>query len=435
MRISLLILLTGLPVFPLLGQAPAAPAPPASSGSETVARPGTIFESPQNWPSTAFLPGANIPGNGWQINGTVHNDGLYNTWGVSSQYGPYQITGNERLLQLLREIEATQKLNAMSKTKEFGEAMKKAGIAQLQSAKRVLSDPVDTVSKIPEGASRFFGRVGNTVKHTVQGNLDIDQDATPEEKARKLFGVDKAKRQLAAQLGVSPWTSNAALQKALNDVASVQAAGTLTMDIGKSLVVPPVLGGVMTGINVTNSLTQEQIAASPKDLTKQNRAKAVSLGVPGETADAFAANVFYDPWDQTFFWNTLAQLPGLNATIFVEKAASASSPLDAFFFLRTAQLMALYHQRVAPLQEMVALPHTVACVQTDGALMVPLWVDYAIWTPQAEAAAKNLQQLAEQRQASQTFVVTTGYFSQQATQELKARGIETVPHVLAPSPK
>lgn len=389
---------------------------------------GSTFETPKVWPATTFLPNAHIPANGWRIDPVVSNDGIYNTWGVSSAVGPFQVTGNERLIELLREIEATIRLQEISKGKEFAMGLADAGKEKWDSVVHVARDPVGTVTKLPQGASRFLGRVGNTVKHTVQGKLDIDTKAKPEDTARNLLGIEKAKRLIAAELGVNPFSHNAALQRALNDVATVRAFGKLTVNVGSMVVVPVTAGWVMTGTNVATSLTTEQVAADPKELAAANRKHAMAMGIPAASFEALNSNAHYDPWTLTAIWNSLAALGPVNPTSFVDIAASATSDLDAFFFLRVSQTMANLQMRGANIVELLPLPYTVACVQKNGALLLPLWLDYAIWTPEAEAAALEFQALQQSRKAPQAIVVTSGDFSPEASAQIQHLGIQILPH-------
>jgi len=407
--------------------------PGTSVAQVPAAVPAPAYETPQLWPAAKFLPGAELAGEGWEIEPTVSNDGIYNTWGVSSEVGPYQITGDERLFELLVEIEATIRLQEISKGREFARGLGDAGKAQWDAVMGVATAPVETVKKLPEGASRFLGRIGNTVKHTVQGTLDIDTNATPAETAREIFGVEKAKRLIAADLGVNPFSHNPALQRALNQVATVRALGKLTVDIGSMVVIPVTIGHVLTGTNIASTLTKEQIAADPKELAEANKTRALAAGIPASSIDALNRNVCYNPWSLTSLWNCLAAMGSVKTTVFVDMAAGASSDLDAFYFVRVAQIMAFLQSRGAGIQELVPLTHTVACVQKDGSLLVPLWFDYAIWTPDAFASATELQTLAKSRNAPSATIITTGKFSAIAADRLSAMGLRTIPSVMLPN--
>jgi len=409
--------------LPDAGDAPSgADAPPAA---EAV---GGEFETPRVWPSTAFLAGAHLPGDGWRIDPVVSNDGVYNTWGVSSRIGPFHITGDERLVELLREIEATIRLQEISKGREFALGLQDAAKAQFDAVKQVATDPVNTVKRLPQGASRFLGRVGNTVKHTVQGNLDIDKSATADQTARNLLGIEKAKRLIAAELGVNPYSQNPELQRALNQVATVRAFGKLAVSVGSAVFVPATLGHVLTGINITSALTKEQIAADPKELAAANRARAIASGISAASFDALNANTHYDPWTLTAIWNSLATIKAAGRSEFARIAAGASSDLDAFYFLRVAQMIA----QLPAVSEILPFTDTVVCVHPDGSLVLPLWLDYAIWTPRAEAAAIELADLAKSRGAPSATLLTTGSLSPFAVQRYTALGIATLRHAAVP---
>ncbi|MEX1117639.1 MAG: hypothetical protein WEB60_02485 [Terrimicrobiaceae bacterium] len=413
-------LILGLLLFPVA----------SSSGSESA--DATIFETPKVWQASVFLPGSTMRGEGWQIDPTVSNDGIYNTWGITSTVGLYHITGDERLLELIREVQATIRLHEISKGREFAEGFADAGKAQWESIKGVAKDPVGTVTKLPQGAGRFLGRVGSTVKHAVQGQLDTSNTGSPEQAARHFLGIEKAKRLIAAELGVNPYSKNQALQKVLDEVAMVRAFGKLTVNIGSAIVVPVTAGWVLTGTNVASALTQEQVAATPGELVAANRKRALASGISEASFEALNSNPHYDPWTLTAIWNSLSAMAPVDPAVYLGLAAGASTDLDAFFFLRVAQTMSLLQSRGAKIQELLPLSFTVACVTQDGSLIVPLWLDYAIWTPEAKAAAMELQDLATDRKAASVHVVTTGDFSPIAAEQLKAMGIQTHPHSRIP---
>lgn len=383
------------------------------------------FEVPRVWPATEFLGNNAATGPGWQVGPTVANDGLYNTWSVTSAAGTQSITGTDRLTLLLLEVEAIRWLQDVSRGREFALGLRDAGQAQLEAAAQIVRNPVETARQLPGGAARFLGRVGGTVRNAVQGTLDVDPSATTDQTARRLLGAERAKRLLAAELGVSAYSRNPELQRLLDEVSLVRSLGRVTVDVGSFFLITGTISHILTGINVTAFLTKEQIAAEPRDLAAANRLRGLESGVPAATVDAFLANPLYDPWTSTAIWNCLATL-GVNPTVFVEQAAGAASALDAFFFLRTAQMMAALPRRGALIQELVMLSRTVVCVMRDGSLVAPLWLDYAIWTPDAQAAAERFRNLATARGARRMVVLTNGRFSPAAISRLQLMGIEVV---------
>lgn len=386
------------------------------------------FDATGVYPATSFLPPAYLVTGYYQIDSSVYNDGIYNTWRVFSRFGTYEVTGNERLMILLRELAAIATIESESNAKRFAEAMKGAGEEKLRDAESILRNPAKTAREIPQGASRLFGRVGNTIKHAAEGTLQkSDDDGEPGDRAKKLIGVDAAKRQLAAQLGVNPYSANAALQKALNDAAWATSLGKVTMNIASGMVVPPGVGQALTGIGVTDFLTSDQVKMRPEDLAKQNKATLASLGVDEDTQEQLLNNPYYDLWTLSAMLNAVSSL-GLNekSEVFFDLAGTAFTDIDAYFFFRSAQLMASYHKNVAPLIALEAGNKVVFCRDQNGKLIAPLWIDYLGWTPTAAAAAQRLQNRAGKDGVTGVVILASGDFTPLALSNLNALGFEVV---------
>ena len=75
-----------------------------------------------------------------------------------------EVTTGIALRTRIREIYAIDKLKGMSKTDEFTKALQKAGKQKVDSVVALVRDPVDTIKRVPQGASRFFGRIGESLK-------------------------------------------------------------------------------------------------------------------------------------------------------------------------------------------------------------------------------------------------------------------------------
>lgn len=384
------------------------------------------FEVPRAWPAETMLPGQPLAGPGWRISPTVENDGVYNVWTVTAAGGAQRIAGDDRLGGFLLELAAIRQLREISQGREFAEGLREAGQAQLDAAVQVVRDPVETVRRLPAGAGRFLGRVGQTVRNAAEGNLDIDHSATAGQTTRRFLGAERAKRVLAAELGISPFSRNAELQRLLDEVSMVRAMGRVTVNVGSVFLVTGVVSHVLTGINVSAFLTREQIEAEPRELLQATRLRAVQAGVPAADIDALLANRFFDPWTATALVNNLVRLGPVNPGVFVREAALATNELDAFFFLRVSEMLTQIRGAGIAVREMVLMGRTVVCVAEDGSLVAPLWLDFAIWTASAQAAAERFRALAAERGAGRAIVVTNGRFSPVATARLQALGIEIV---------
>ena len=144
---------------------------------------------------------------------------MLNTYFLYSGDNAFAVTTGIALRTRIREIYAIDKLEGMSKTDEFTKAMKKSGKQKVDSVVGLVKDPVGTIKRVPQGASRFFGRIGESLKggkSEGEGNV-LDS----------ITGVDKAKVALAVKLGVSPYSTNQELQEQLTNTARAMAGGGL----------------------------------------------------------------------------------------------------------------------------------------------------------------------------------------------------------------
>ena len=160
----------------------------------------------------------------------AENDGLLNTYFLYSGNNAFEVTTGIALRIRIRELYAIDKLRGMSKTEEFTKAMSKAGKQKVESVAGIVKDPIGTIKRVPQGASRFFGRIGEGIKG---GRSEGEGNAL-----QSITGVEKAKVALAAKLGVSPYSTNQELQEQLTNTARAMAGGGFVLSA-----VPMPIGG------------------------------------------------------------------------------------------------------------------------------------------------------------------------------------------------
>ncbi len=360
--------------------------------SETETVNDAAYEEPAVFPASRFLTEDALQGPHYNIGDSVYNDGLYNTFRVFSEYGTWDVAGEERLSILLTEIHATAILDEESKTERFVDALAESGKQKIDAAGRIIAHPVETIKKIPGGAKRLFEGIKSKVE-----KAEASETAPAPPSAGQIFGKEKARRIIAAQLGVNPYTHNAALDHELDEAAWVTASGGLTLNFGTSLVAPGV-GMVMTGVNVADTLSRDQIELAEPDLNEKNAGRLAALGISPDTTAALLGNQYFDSWTVAAMIANLdkvGEVPGLDDFVF--NAALAESHFDQYFFTRTAQLFALYHQKVSPITK-IMMRKTLPYVEDTGESEVfLLWVDYVQWT---ENIAGAVEALAAERKDS-----------------------------------
>ena len=353
-----------------------------------------------------------------------------NRFAIDSHFGIFTAEGNAMLVRRIDEINAIARLKEVSKTDEFTEALKKAAMKPVNTAKALVTDPVKTLSAVPKGLKKFMNRAGDTVK-SIGKKKDSEEGDT--NRMQDVIGFTNAKRKVAISLGVDPYTTNDVLQKELDDIAWANFAGGMVFSIGTM----PIGGGVgmaLTATQVTGNFETLLREKTPADLKVMNRKILLGMGASGADADRFLNNTAFSPSAQTAFVLNLQALDGVaNRGAFVRLAGkTSSSEADAIFCVQTAALMGNLHKGETPLARIELLGDFPICIAKDGATVVALQWDYAAFTPMADKFSRDLSEFTKDK-GSHRLIALSGTMSPRLRQELEARG-DTVKDRLAPGP-
>jgi hypothetical protein len=367
------------------------------------------------------LPAPLLSGPHFKVQDAVPVDEYMPRFTIQSDFGEYVVSGNEMVAVRVQEIAALDKLQEISKSEAFASAMaasaKKTGKAVAHAA----TNPKETAEGIPKGVGRFVKGVGKKTKKageaTADAVTDDDDDAPGQtsteqkagEAAKSVTGANKAKRGIAKQFKIDPYSNNAALQKKLDELAMAMSAGGLAM----SVVNPIPLASTVASVN---NLVWDVPAP---DLREMNDKKLAALGVTPATRKALMANSFFTPTQQTGFVTALSTLTGVTgADKAVELAArKARSEDDARFFRRCAEVLAQYQKQAGPLASLEARKSLFVAQSRSGALVVPAAVDYLTWTEAVDTFSAEPVPGAKSRE-----VWLSGQASPKARAELQGRG-------------
>ena len=187
------------------------------------------YETPGQVNAEDFLPKSAFAGKKLFVEKVAQNNGLQNTYRIRAGAETCEITGSKAALEFLQELRAISELRQISTAKAFTHGLKQSAKGTYQTGKQIVRDPVTAVKKVPQGASRFFGKVKGFLSEDEE---DADQKSSPGDTIKGLLGVDDEKRKLPARLCVDVYSRNQALQDELDRVAKATAGGGLAFDIG-----------------------------------------------------------------------------------------------------------------------------------------------------------------------------------------------------------
>ena len=395
------------------------------------------YEPPPTQSAARILPAALVSGPRFKVQDEVPTDGFMPRFTIKSDFGEYVVAGQEMLAVRVQEIAALDRLDEISKTDAFASAMGQSAKKTGKAVVNVATNPAETAAGVPKGVGRFLKGAGNKAKKAgdsaveeVKGDDDKDDDAPGQKStgkktgdaAKGVVGANKAKRGLAKKFNVDPYSTNAALQKKLDDLALATSAGGFAMNI-----VNPV--ALLSTVATVNSMVWDVPAP---DLQAMNDKKLAALGVSEKTRKAFFANSFFSPTQQTGFVAALATLQGISgAEAAVGLAARrARSEEDARFFRRAAEILAAFQKQTGPLASLEARPNLFVARARSGALVVPAAVDLLTWTEAVDEFSA-----APVEGASARVVLLSGQASARAAAELEKRGWSVQQKVLAAATK
>jgi hypothetical protein len=377
------------------------------------------YEIPGQVNAEDFLPKSVFAGKRLFVEKTAQNNGLQNTYRIRSGTEEYEVTGNAATMQFLQELRAINELRQISTAKAFSRGLKQSGKGTYETGKQIVRDPVAAVKKVPQGASRFFGKVKGFFS---QDEEDGDQKSSVGETVKGFLGVDEEKRKLAARLGVDVYSCNQALQEELDRVAKATAGGGLAFDIG-TMPVGGAAGIGLTLIGVQQTVDSLINDSSPDSLRKWNEQNLLKLGANRDLIAQFLNHPWYSLRQATIITASLHKTE-TNPDLFLENANKALTEQDARYFEQVAQLLAAYSQKVAPLQSLRLQNELLCAVDRNGILIVPVSLDYAIWTARVAQRIDGLAGLPSSDPSVKSVEIwTDGKASERVKAELGQRTI------------
>ncbi len=326
-----------------------------------IERPATF--NPNN------IPGIRAQGPNYSIAAPVRSDGFLRIYSVRSSYGDFQVVSDAMMQRRMRELAATAEIDKLTESAEFNKAMAEAGLAPLKFAGQLVVNPVEAINSTLAGIGNQIGQIGSGIS-----NAGKSQDAP-----FGGFGADQKRRQLAAKLGVDPYTDFEPLQVRMQKISQAAATGGLIVQ-GAMMAIP---GAV--GIVVSNAGTSGRVYDSVRDRTAaqlmdMNREKMLAMGLDRPSADALLQNRNYTPLDMTSMVSSLEVVPVPGRADFMRRAISVNRRDAAVFNRRYTEMVADFHQKTGAVTSYVSagdFPFN----QTRTGNVVGIWpVDAMSWT-------------------------------------------------------
>ena len=304
-----------------------------------------------------FLPDGAVSGPHYTIDERVVTNGFTNRYTVQSDFGPFKAQNDAMLRRLIREINAIAQLKEIETSTAFGEGVEGAVKKPIEGAERLIEDPVDTVSGIPDGIATMFSRAKEAITNE---QSDYEDGAIA-----SVLQVSDYKRELAAKLEVDVYSANPVLQEELNRIGWASAAGNL----GPNVALLPATGPValtISGLTWTDNFNDVIAETPPAQLRIDNTEALEGMGIDPDLVDRFIHDKILTPRNQT------------------------AITLDAVFFQQIAETFAGYDETVSQIVELRLYNGIALGYAENGTVVCALPLDYGRWTNTAATVLKDL---------------------------------------------
>jgi hypothetical protein len=359
-------------------------------------------------------------GENYTIKNPVRSDGLFRVYTLATPYGEFTVQGDHMLRMRLNELAALAELEKLSQSDQYTKALVNAGISPIKYAGKLIVNPVGTIQNTFAGVGSFLGSIGSGVANAGK---------TQDDALSSLIGVTRERRQLAAKLGVDPYTDFVPLADKLKLLSEAAALGGLTVT-GAMMAIPGAAGVVVSNLSTANTLGDMRLEELARNYTASqildlNRQRLTAMGIDKNLTEAMLANRNYTPVDLAPITAALESMGGVaDKAVFVRRAASVNARGNAYAMRKHAE-MAAHYAKTSGFTRFVSLGGFPFNQLRDGTVVAVMPVDIISWTDTTARAfgesSKDLRKIGRAGELRLTGTATT-----LAKQRLKEQGWRVV---------
>lgn len=363
-----------------------------------------------------------------RVRETVWSDGLRHHFCIDSDFGTFHAVGAAAAEERVREVFAIAALQELSNMAAAGEGVREGAAsvvtAPFRGVAAVIRNPLHLIAIIPAPVALVVGAARSTQQLIELGFT--------EEYAKTIVGYYRARGDLAARFGVSARSDNPVLNESLDAVAWEFYAGRLPLSVVERMLPIPGIPRVEAFEGARGSAAPVADAVADRVWARDARTRMRRLGATREVRREFEAHPAFDGRARhavvEALW-TMEEVEG-RVAIIPEMAAVATRD-EAYAVRRAFEMLAGYHETVAPLALIErALPFPVAR-RADGGRVIAVYSDHAAWIPESAHRFRELARcLAAEDAAPLTEVWIAGPASTETQLQLAAMGWTPYPETL-----
>ena len=299
-------------------------------------------ETPANGSAKAIW-GARAQGKTWRVAESVESDGLYRKYVLETGEGKFSITGDALMAMRLHEMAIYEQLSGDSGFEHFLGSFGSSVIAPLKFGGQLITSPLETVKQSADGVGNFFDSLSSSSE-----NKDSERGSF----MGGMLGTDRARRDLASQAQVDPYTDFPPLARRLQELAAARGVGSLSMS-GAMMAIPggaaiPSLTASTTrtvvfsasSVGTAQAMQDALRSKTAGQILRDSRAKLTALAPNSEQIDVLFENKNYTPLDLLIIATALERVGAKDTALFIAQSAEAKDRSSAFFYRQKAEMYA-----------------------------------------------------------------------------------------------
>lgn len=335
--------------------------------------------------------GMQLSGPDWHVETPVAVRGFLGQFVLQTEWGAIEVQGRELLALRIAEIDALERLNELSRTEVFSSAIADSARSTTKAVERIITQPVETVKGIPSGLGRLITRTASSARKLAvtvgdaarRARNSADEESSDEEAAKttiepkdfanELAGINRARRSLARELGIDPYSGNPLLQERLEELAWAAVAGGMSMD----LLMGQVGGAAADVIETSRKVNRLVWDRAPDDIRRELEATLVDRGHDPMAAREFLRNSSFTPTLQLRFVEALQEIgqPAGEPQVLL-LAEGISGEVHARFLIQQLRMLARHVPEQDPIVELIAFEASMGARTRSGEWWITLPVDY-----------------------------------------------------------
>ena len=371
-------------------------------------------ERPLSINAADVLPRNLLQGENYKVEDKVSNDGLINTYRLSTDYGPLKAESTAELLMRIDELSALVHMEEMDRKEVFGDALVGGVKGTVKGAAELVKSPIEGTENLVKGTGQFISNLGASIFSD-----DPDQDNV----LKTALGYDVAKRKFAFEFGIDPYTDYDPVADRLGQIARAAVAGGIAPKAAMAAIDSKVV--LAMRISGTAYGMMQLVRDNPPEKLKEiNREKLQKMGVDEQLIDAFLNNYRYNPQEETILVGELETMKGVKGMdAFIGHAAPATEESVALLHRVRAQMMAGYHAHISPAATIANIDGVLCLQLKNGGLVLLAPADYVFWTKTLADKLKSFEsKIAGMKVIKEKQIWVSGKFDPKARAGFEAAG-------------